>query len=412
MIIQRCRRHSKFPANLKIVPLLVPAVPKIGQNLDKRPHNPILWVGNDNVAAVLEELQRHPHTAPRVPVSAEEFLTYFKRSYAEGMNWRMKKGGVSRAEIRRQMASKGHEINEEVVENIYKNMRAAHIEEVRRGCLAQYLDTTKKRRRPNGNDCKIVALVIPETLENEELIALFESSLGLDQEQREALRRLRPSGPTALETVDEMLVRDFAGLGLTKLSAETHEPIHAYVVLKPDIQETAPQALAACNRSMSPLLASVLIIAIVCVASVILGFLWVRAKLRAKLAYHRAAGIHKFPQRLTVTSLQPFTWRKLNRASKRVDAFRELGFMDLGGFSVDELPKLRLFALQHPVSGLIGIVNEHEKLGTWSDVMMFLPEERQPILASGIAKHSHFFCFPAHPKSTSTTPPSTNWPRP
>src|SRR4051812_24881159 len=88
---------------------------KAGRSLDKRPGHPILWVGDDRVSAVLDALKANPQPTARVPVSPEEFLPHFKRSYAEGMNWRLKKGGASRGEIRRQAESRGKPVDEETV---------------------------------------------------------------------------------------------------------------------------------------------------------------------------------------------------------------------------------------------------------------------------------------------------------
>jgi hypothetical protein len=134
------------------------------------------------------------------------------------------------------------------------------------------------------------------------------------------------------------------------------------------------------------------------VGSVVGSFFFLRARVRGQLAYHRAAGVHRFPQRLSLKRMEPFAWRKLSRGPQRVEAFHSLGFEDLAGFTVDEIPGARLFALQHPATGLLGLVNEHEQLGTWSDVLLFQHGERQPILASSILKHVHFFLLPGSPK--------------
>src|SRR4051794_38404487 len=149
---------------------------------------------------------------------------------------------------------------------------------------------------------------------------------------------------------------------------------------------------------MDPLLASLALLPVACLGLLLWVGFWLRARWRRKVAYYRAAAIHKFPQRLRLKQLEPFAWRKLSRGPQRADAFKALGFEELGGFSVDELPRARLFVLQHPDSGLLGIVNEHEQLGTWSDVLRFVPGETQPILASSILRNCHFFLLPGSPK--------------
>jgi hypothetical protein len=217
---------------------------KAGRSLDKRPGHPILWLGDDRVAAVLDAVKQHPQPAARVTVSADGFLPRFKRSYAESMNWRMKKGGVSRDEIRRQTESKGKTINEETLNEVYKNLRKAHITELKRGCLAQYLDELQIPAA-EWERLQARAVVVPETLEIEELVETLDEALTLDQEQRHALRQLRKhTGQTALELADEIVIGNVAALGLEK-RGEVREPVRAYVLLTP-IPEAAAEALSAC----------------------------------------------------------------------------------------------------------------------------------------------------------------------
>lgn len=149
---------------------------------------------------------------------------------------------------------------------------------------------------------------------------------------------------------------------------------------------------------MDPLLESLGVLVVAGVGSVLGSFFYLRARVCREFAYHRAAGIHKFPQRLSLKRMEPFVWRKVSRGPQRVEAFRALGFEDLAGFTVDEIPGARLFALQHPATGLLGLANEHEQLGTWSDVLLFQRGECQPILASSILKYAHFFLLPGSPK--------------
>jgi hypothetical protein len=220
---------------------------KMGRTLDKRPGNPILWVGDERVAVVLEALKKEPQPPVRLPVSAEGFLPHFKRAYAEGMNWRMKKGGVSRDEIRRQAESKGKHLDEAAIDQVYERMRKAHVVELQRGCLAQYLDE-QQMPAAEWERLRARAVAIPETLETDELIAALEGVLTLDQEQRHALRQLRRhTGQTALDTVDEILGGDVGGLGLEKLG-EVSEPVRAYVLVAPvSAHEETGKALVACS---------------------------------------------------------------------------------------------------------------------------------------------------------------------
>src|SRR6185295_8006181 len=123
-----------------------------------------------------------------------------------------------------------------------------------------------------------------------------------------------------------------------------------------------------------------------------------RIKVKRLYHYHLAAGINRFPGRLRLRKLEPFSWAKGGRAAHRVTEFEVAGFVGLAGFEVDELPGARMFALRHPVSGLIGVVNESGEPGTWSDVILFPEDGSQPALASSILKRSHFQFLPGDPK--------------
>jgi hypothetical protein len=131
----------------------------------------------------------------------------------------------------------------------------------------------------------------------------------------------------------------------------------------------------------------------------VLGLTWFyKFRIRDFYAYGLAAAINQFPGRVRLVLKQPFTWRKGDRGEQRVAALRALGFIDVAGFSIAELPDARLFALWHPQTGLVGVVNEWEHIGTWSDVLLFPVTESQPIVASSIIKRSHFYLLPGDPK--------------
>ena len=122
----------------------------------------------------------------------------------------------------------------------------AHVAELKRACLAQYLDEQQISpadwERIQGR-----AVVIPETLETDELIETLETALvcTLDQEQRHALRQLRKhNAQTALDIVDEIVMGNVAALDLEKYG-EVQEPVRAYVLLTP-AREDAAAAVSAC----------------------------------------------------------------------------------------------------------------------------------------------------------------------
>lgn len=114
--------------------------------------------------------------------------------------------------------------------------------------------------------------------------------------------------------------------------------------------------------------------------------------------YSVAASINNFPGRVTLKRLEPFRWSKSDRGAQRVQAFQAAGFQDIAGFTLDELPCARVFVLWHPEKQLLGMVHENGDLGTWSDVALFRQGQIQPVLASSVLKHAHFYLLPGDPK--------------
>jgi hypothetical protein len=132
------------------------------------------------------------------------------------------------------------------------------------------------------------------------------------------------------------------------------------------------------------------------------GVAWVvwfyKRRIKQSYLYGLAASINKFPGRVRLRKLEAFQWSKPDRGAKRVQAFRDAGFQDLNGFAVEELECTRVFALWHPERAVVGIVHESQELGTWSDVAFFRKGQTQPVLASSILKHAHFYLLPGDPK--------------
>ena len=130
-----------------------------------------------------------------------------------------------------------------------------------------------------------------------------------------------------------------------------------------------------------------------------LALVWLyKFPIKRRYLYRLAASINRFPSRIRLLHQVAFRWKKPDRATQRVIQFREAGFEDIGGFHVDELSCSRIFVLQHPISGLVGMVFESEELGTWSDVLCFIQNESQPVLSSSILKRYHFRFLPGNPK--------------
>ena len=123
-----------------------------------------------------------------------------------------------------------------------------------------------------------------------------------------------------------------------------------------------------------------------------------RRKIRDGMVRMQAMTLYHAPTRISLKRVEPFKWNKGPRAEQRVAAFRVLGFADVCGFTLSHEASARTFLLRHPVTGLLGIVQERDPAGTWSDVAFFQSEGGQPIYASNVLKKEHFFLFPGDPK--------------
>jgi hypothetical protein len=206
----------------------------LGESLDQRPGREAIRIKNASVAEIFEAVRAHPGSAgERSPVSAEAFLPHFRKSHADYMNWRLKKGGASREEIRRQAAHDGQEVTDEIIEETYQCMREQHLEQLKEGCLAQFLD----ERRLSAADWErqqAVTLAIPESLNREEVVETIDNAMTLDDEQRHQLEQLETSfGQTGLDVIAQIVNRNVGSLQLTKLG-EVNEPVHAWILRIPE----------------------------------------------------------------------------------------------------------------------------------------------------------------------------------
>jgi hypothetical protein len=211
----------------------------MGNTLDKRPDHALLWVGKETVREVLEAAQKHPQPAARKPVAREGFVAYFKKDYAEGMNWRLKKGGINREEIRRQAQQDGQQLSEEQLEESYKSLRESYLRELGAGCMAQYLDAGQPAVA-EWEPLRERAFAIPETLSAEEIVETINNVRPLDEEQQHVLAKVQPAfGETAVDLMEKILAQNIGTLGLVKLG-EVREPVQALILLAPAESNGAP----------------------------------------------------------------------------------------------------------------------------------------------------------------------------
>lgn len=231
--------HPKLPATFDVVCKLVDDTSVTGSNtrmgeaLDQRPGRVVVRLDKASVAEVFAAVRDHPAAAgPRKPATADQFLGYFRQAHTEYMNWRLGKGGTSREELRRQASQDGQEVTDEVIEETYQSMREAYVEQLKDGCVAQYLDDARVSAA-DWEHRQSTVLAIPETLELKEVIASLNDALELDDEQRHQLDQVETSfGQTGIDIMGTILERNVGSLGLKKL-AEVREPVRAWILEVP-----------------------------------------------------------------------------------------------------------------------------------------------------------------------------------
>lgn len=222
----------------------------LGESLDQRPGRTVVRMDKASVAEVFEAVRRNPAAAgERTPVSKEAFLPYFCKAHADYMNWRLKKGGASREEIRRQAEQDGQEVTEDVIEETYQSMREQHLEQLKEGCIAQFLDE-RRLTAAEWERQQAVTLAIPESLDRKEVVETIDGAMALDDEQRHQLDQIETSfGQTGLDVIAQIVERDIGSLRLTKLG-EVNEPVRAWILRIPG--ESDERADAGIGKGLQP----------------------------------------------------------------------------------------------------------------------------------------------------------------
>jgi len=217
---------------------------EMGKTLDQRPTSKTYWLGKVSARQLFETVKSHPVTAQPISHPAAEFVAHFQRDYARGVNWRLKKGGVNRDEIRRTAEQNGQTLTEEQLTEAWELEREKYRRQLQEGCIAQYLDESQM---PAGEWEKICnrAVALPETLELKEIVETLDAALVLDAEQRHQLEKLPISfGDNGIDIAQKLITENLASLGLVKLG-EVTEPVLAWIVLAPDREQQPYPALKA-----------------------------------------------------------------------------------------------------------------------------------------------------------------------
>lgn len=204
----------------------------LGHELARRPESKRISMEKATVEQLYRAVVGEGTAADRVAVAPANFACDFKASYARSMNWKLKQGGVTREDIRREVKRMSQEITDEQLEECFANMREGYVTELRSGCLAQYLDES---RLPASEWEKIRdrAFAVPETLNLKEVVETIENTVCPDEEQRHRLEQLQSGrAEDALVVLDRILQDNVGTLGLKKLG-EVNEPVRAYILLAP-----------------------------------------------------------------------------------------------------------------------------------------------------------------------------------
>jgi hypothetical protein len=213
----------------------------IGEDLDQRPNAKTYRIADASVRQLLEAVTSHKNEAPPAAHLPENFVSLFQESYFESTTWRLKRGGITKDEIRRHAARKGTELTEEQLNETWKSQRRQYRRQIHEACIAQFLDESKMSAAEweNISDRVIVAA---ETYELVDIVESLDTHLCLDEEQRHVLEKSETTfGETGIQVAEKILSANLAGLNLIKFG-EVQLPVRALLFRVPDSNISAKAA--------------------------------------------------------------------------------------------------------------------------------------------------------------------------
>lgn len=228
--------HKKLPPNIDVVCRhedgsdITVTNTTYGSAMDRPPTSPAIRLDGGGVREVLDALWKHPATSPRIPVKGGEFAARFKAAYAKEMNWRLKRGGATREEIRRQAEKGDHKLTDEQFEEVYNQQRETYVAELQAGCIAQYLDE-QKPAPAEWDEIQHRVFAVPETMTGAEVREALELNCDLDEEQTHRLEQIKLTfGQTALDFMRQVMDGNVGALELKRLGS-VQEPLPAEIFL-------------------------------------------------------------------------------------------------------------------------------------------------------------------------------------
>lgn len=235
--------HEKLPPNFDVVCRYEDGTDLTVTNttyasaMDRPPGSPAIRLEGVGVREALDAAWKHPASAPRIPARCGDFAGRFESAYAQEMNWRMSRGGVTREEVRRQAEKKGGDkITDEQLDEVYENQRAAYIAQLQAGCIAQY----KREQKPAPAEWEEIehrVFAIPEVFTEAEVLAEVEANLSLDEEQSARLQMIKlEPGQTALDFMNQALTGKAGPLTLAQIGS-VQEPVPARLFLREESKD-------------------------------------------------------------------------------------------------------------------------------------------------------------------------------
>lgn len=213
------------------------------RDMEQRPGSVTLRLSNASPQQILQALGQQEKATDRMAVSGNGFVTAFTKAYVRNLNWRLKKGDITRDQIRLDAKREGRGLTNEQIEELYRAKRSAYVAQLQDACRTQYRDEQKIDPAAwQGLQNRVVA--IPETFDLKEVInALsYAVSAALNDKQLQALQRMETSlGDDGIVFIEKIISKNIGDLNLRQLG-EVSEPVRAWIVAAPEAEAVAPAA--------------------------------------------------------------------------------------------------------------------------------------------------------------------------
>lgn len=93
------------------------------------------------------------------------------------------------------------------------------------------------------------------------------------------------------------------------------------------------------------------------------------------------------PNRIHLRERQDDPWLDKQKRDSVLSELKEIGFAELGRYSVDEMPDVYIIACAHKQLNLVSCLYEHPKAGAWSDMVAKFSDETSVTVSNAIRGH-------------------------